>query len=53
MRFLGNYNIVEVIPDCAPDHVLTAELRGDVPLPEVGDPVYVNFDRAQLRELQA
>ncbi|MTI18183.1 ATP-binding cassette domain-containing protein [Rhodobacteraceae bacterium RKSG542] len=53
VRFLGNYNVVEVAPDCAPDQIISAELRGDLALPSEGDAVYVNFNSEQLRELQA
>ncbi len=52
VRYLGNFNIVEVAPDCAPDQTITVELHGPTAAPSVGERVFANLNPDYMRELQ-
>ena len=52
VRYLGNFSVVEVAPDCAPDQMITVELHGPVVTPQVGERVLTNLNPDYMRELQ-
>ena len=53
VRFLGNFSIVDISPDCAPDQILTVELHGAAATAAVGNKVFANLNPDHLRELQS
>ncbi|MEP1521101.1 ATP-binding cassette domain-containing protein [Ascidiaceihabitans sp.] len=53
VRFLGNFSIVGISPDCAPDQILTVELHGAAATAAVGNKVFANLNPDHLRELQS
>ncbi|MCT4555515.1 MAG: ATP-binding cassette domain-containing protein [Pelagimonas sp.] len=52
VRYLGNFNIVEVTPECAPDQTITVELHGPAAAPNVGVRVFATLNPDYMRELQ-